>query len=76
MNWLRKRREENQTGADETIECPHVTLVARWDRADDIGNNEAAAAFRCEACGEEFTPDEVERLRETERERLQEKLAS
>jgi hypothetical protein len=52
--------------------CPHVTLVAHWENAADLGHQDRASWFQCEACGTRFTPDEVARLRETEARRLRE----
>jgi hypothetical protein len=30
--------------------CPHRVLVARWDRAEDIGRDELASSYQCETC--------------------------
>jgi hypothetical protein len=70
------KRGEHPPTSDQEIACPHVTLVARWDNADDIGHDDRATSFRCEACGQEFSSDEVTRLRESEAERLRQRLAS
>jgi hypothetical protein len=52
-----------------------VTLIPRWDRAEDIGRQDRVSLYRCEACGREFTLAEANRLRATEEARIQRKLA-
>ena len=52
--------------------CPHVTLVPRWDTAEDIGKEDKATGFTCDACHQSFTPEEARQLRRTESERLSE----
>src|SRR5205085_4180462 len=50
-------------GADTMmVECPHKTLTARWDRAEDMGHHDRATAFHCEGCGTDFSGDEGRRL--------------
>ena len=56
-------------------ECPHTTLTARWDSADDMGNEEKATSFICTACNSNFTPAEAADLRANEAERLRRDLA-
>jgi hypothetical protein len=36
--------------------CTHRILIARWDRPEDIGHEELAIGYKCEACDELFTP--------------------
>jgi hypothetical protein len=43
--------------------CPHTTMTPRWDSAEDIGHEERATGFRCEGCGEMFTPEQAAELR-------------
>jgi hypothetical protein len=69
------KRDERPATDEEEIACPHVTLIARWENAEDMGHEDRVSAFRCEACGQEFTPAEATRLRETEAERLRRRLA-
>ena len=54
----------------EVPPCPHATLTARWDSVEDIGHEDRATAYVCEACGETFTPEEAAELRRSEVERL------
>jgi len=73
MKWLH-RKDDDEEVKQERVEpptCQHVVLVARWDRAEDVGREDAVSSYRCETCGEEFTRYEAERLRLTEPVRLQ-----
>jgi hypothetical protein len=57
-----------------TVNCPHTTLTPRWDSVEDMGNDEKATGFQCQACGESFTPAEGLELRRHEAERAQDVL--
>ena len=74
MKWFKKRDDEEDSGNE--VRCEHVTLVPTWDDAADIGQMERVSLYRCEACGETFTLEETERLRETEAARLRRLMAS
>ena len=66
---------KDRTGATAIMEaprCPHVALVPRWDTAADIGVMERATHFVCEACSQDFTPDQARALQDTASERLPE----
>jgi hypothetical protein len=79
MGFLRKKKDEQPEVATiegEPVVCEHVTLIPRWDSADDMGKQDRASMFRCESCGQEFNPAEATRLRATEAARVQRKLAS
>jgi hypothetical protein len=54
----------------EPIACPHAALTPRWDSVDDMGKEDLATAFVCDACHESFTPEEARLLRESVAERL------
>ncbi len=56
--------------------CPHTTMTPRWDRAEDIGHEERATGFRCEGCGEMFSPQQAAELRANAGERLRETVAT
>jgi hypothetical protein len=43
------------------VECPHGSLVPRWDDPADLGNNDKISRYLCEACGEMLSRDEGER---------------
>ena len=78
MRLLRKKHEERAPQAAEDVEptvCEHITLIPRWDSAEAMGREDAVSGYRCDACGAEFTPAEAVRLRETERARIQRRIA-
>ncbi len=62
--------EQAQTTEVEAPSCPHVALTPKWDNVEDMGKDSKATSFTCTACGESFNPEEAERLRATEAERL------
>lgn len=61
--------------AERAVECPHSTLGARWDSPTDMGDEDKATSYSCEACGEQFAPEEAQRLRAAEAARLKDMLA-
>jgi hypothetical protein len=65
-------RSKTKTAEVETAAppCPHVTLVPHWDSAEDIGKQDKATSFICDACDQSFTPQEARQLRSTESDRL------
>ena len=75
MRFLRRllgsseERPVEQEEASEPV-CPHVTLVPRWDSADDMGKREKVSSFICEGCQASFSREEGEQLQATEAERL------
>ena len=52
------------------VDCPHSVLVPRWDSVQDMGIEDKATRYMCEACKEMFEPAEASRLRDTLSERL------
>jgi hypothetical protein len=80
MNWLKfGRKKEAQAAtaaAADAATCLHAALAPRWDRAEDIGHDDRASSFRCDACETTFTRAEVTLLREREADRLRELLKS
>ena len=81
MGWLERFRgrpsSEVQKPAAvpaETAACAHVTLVARWDSTADMGNDDKASGWVCDACGASFTPSEAQALRASEAERVKSAL--
>jgi hypothetical protein len=67
MGLLKRRKQEEPV---KTGPCEHGTLTPRWDSVDDIGKHDRATAWVCDACGATLTPEEADRLRQTEAERL------
>ena len=79
MDWMKFGRKKESTTAKTVVDsasCLHAALAPRWDRAEDIGHDDRASSFRCDACQTIFTADEVAVLREREAERLRELLKS
>jgi hypothetical protein len=64
-----------QSDATDLSTCPHTTMTPRWDSADDIGHMDRATGFRCEGCGQMFSPEEAEALRQDASERLHANLS-
>lgn len=54
----------------EAPPCPHVVLIAKWDKLEDMGHEDRASHYICEGCGESFTPAEAEQLRGAAAEKL------
>ena len=50
--------------------CPHTALVPSYNSVADMGHEDRATGFRCEACGSTFTPAEAHALRSTEAARV------
>jgi hypothetical protein len=76
LDRLFRRSGAPADAAEDVIatECVHTTLTARWDSAEDMGNEDKATSFICTACNERFTPEEAMKLRESEAERLRQNL--
>lgn len=73
MGLLSKLRGGDSNAATETVEappCPHVSLLPRWDSIEDMGDDDKAVSFTCEACGEVFDPARARMLRASEADRI------
>lgn len=70
----KKKRQEQQAVAVEAPPCPHAVLVPRWDSVEDMGKEDKATRYMCEACHQMFTPQEARELREGIARRMQESL--
>jgi transposase-like protein len=64
----KERAEEAEAPVER--ECPHVSLVPRWDSAEDIGKSDRVSSYVCEGCKESFSREEGERLQAGEAERV------
>jgi hypothetical protein len=51
-------------------ECIHAVLLPHWDAVDDIGKEDRAVYFVCEACQQRFSPAEAQALKDTMAKRL------
>jgi hypothetical protein len=69
MSWF-KRKEESTATMEPAPECLHVALIPHWDNLDDIGHEDRATSYLCEACTTVFTAEDAHHLRETEVARL------
>lgn len=63
-------KAKQQTAVVEHVECPHAVLVPRWDSVQDMGHEDKATRYMCEACHEEFSPEKARELGENIAERL------
>jgi len=50
--------------------CPHFALVPKWDSVADMGQENKASSYTCDACGQSFTVEEGHALQGSEAERL------
>ena len=74
MGFLSKilGREKTSARAESAaVVCPHTILLPHWDSIDDMGKEDLATSYSCQACGETFPPDQAKELRRTTAERLQ-----
>lgn len=62
--------KKKEAAVIEKPPCVHAALVPRWDAAADIGIEAKATRYICDACHQEFTPDEARELRGAIREKL------
>ncbi len=56
--------------AEPAVTCPHAVLVPRWDNVHDMGHEDKATRYMCEACREMFTPEQAKELNQSIRERM------
>jgi hypothetical protein len=73
-NLFRSKEPETEvrqeSPSEEPPTCPHTVLVPQWDSVADIGNDDKATGYRCDACSLTFTPAEARALRASEAERV------
>ena len=68
-----KKKQEEESLLEEAAdaaECPHTALVPRWDDAQDMGKQDKISGYSCEGCGEIFSPEEGEKLKAAEDQRI------
>ena len=73
MSFRSKILGRDQATSREGFEaqpCAHTILVPRWDSIDDMGKEDRATAYSCQACSATFSPDEAKALRHATAERL------
>ena len=74
LDKLLGRSGKNDTKAVPQGPCLHVSLVPHWDSVEDMGHEDKATSFICDACHQSFTPQVASALRRTEADRLNKKL--
>ena len=57
--------DEPEAAVTDASKCAHAVIVPRWDRVDDIGNEDNVSGYRCETCSADFTPEEGRELQES-----------
>lgn len=57
MGILGKLLKKPEAEAVIAPPCSHRVLVARWNRAEDMGHDDRVSGYKCETCGEMFTAE-------------------
>ena len=75
MGFFRRRKDggRSEQGSATTAPaatCQHVNLVPSWDSGEDIGKEDRVSSYRCQVCGETFSPEEERTLRGSEADRI------
>lgn len=63
-------KKQEAAVAEAPLECPHSVLVPRWDSVQDMGIEEKATRYMCEACHQMFSREEATALQKSIAERL------
>lgn len=74
LDRLLGRSKKAEAKPSGHLACPHTVLAPHWDQAEDIGHEDRATSFVCDACHERFTAQEARVLRQTEAQRLEAEL--
>jgi hypothetical protein len=64
------KSKDSQVAPIAVGECIHAVLVPRWETVNDMGHEDRISRYMCEACHQEFPPEEGVRLRDTINERM------
>ena len=75
MRLFGKKKAEPTPTTWERPTCLHIALTARWDAVEDMGHEDKATSYVCEACSTQFTPAEANEVRSTQAEQLRRDLA-
>jgi len=78
MSWLEKFLHRAKPAAPPSVTaapCTHLALVPKWDSVADMGQEDKASSYTCDACGQSFTAAEGRALRNTEAERIRQQMA-
>lgn len=67
MQWLKTLlgQKQNQAITPEArgSNCAHLILLPTWSTPEDMGKEEKATGYRCDACGAALTLDEARERR-------------
>ena len=64
FGWKINEPSENKPSDPNSTEaCPHLVLMPRWDKNEDIGHDDRISAYRCDACGATLSLEEERDLR-------------
>ena len=74
LDKLLGRPDKNDAKEVPHVACLHVSLVPHWDSVKDMGDEDKATSFVCDACHQVFSPQVASALRRTEADRLNKKL--
>ena len=64
------KAKQGQIAVAEVVDCPHALMVPRWESVKDMGHEDRATRYMCEACHKEFTPEEAKQVAATIAERM------
>lgn len=64
MDTLRGRSSRTARAQEAPPVCDHRSLLPRWNRVEDMGRDDLATSYQCEACSQVFSVDERQRLRD------------
>ena len=70
-----KASTEHPTSAVERVasgECSHLALTPRWDNLEDMGKEDRATAYVCDACHVSLSPADAERARSASAQHMRE----
>ena len=74
LDKLLGRADKKDIEPVRQVVCLHVSLVPQWDSVEDMGHEDKATSFVCDACHQSFSPQVASALRRTEADRLNKKL--
>ena len=60
---LTRKKPKDEAPSVATAPCPHWEMGPHWDSAVDMGHRDRVTYYSCSACGQTFTPLEVEHAR-------------
>jgi hypothetical protein len=52
-------KDKQQSAPVQAPPCPHTAIVPRWANAEDMGKQDRVTSYHCQACGQDFSPEEM-----------------